>query len=177
MSKKNILIFSIVGFIFVSVLGTLSHFFYEWSGENKLIGLFFPVNESVWEHLKLAIFPTFVFFVLGLVFLKRINFKVYFVWFFVVIITPMILIPLFFYSYTSMLGYSIVVVDILIFFVSVFTAFLLGCIVLNLKEVKKGFFILSIVGIAMILIFYLTFTYFPPKISLFKDSTTNNYGV
>ncbi len=33
------------------------HELYEWTGEKLAIGLFAPVNESVWEHLKLAFYP------------------------------------------------------------------------------------------------------------------------
>ena len=40
-------------FIFISVLGVLLHFTYEWSGDNAVVGLFSAVNESTWEHLKL----------------------------------------------------------------------------------------------------------------------------
>lgn len=44
-------------FIFISVLGVLLHFTYEWSGDNAVVGLFSAVNESTWEHLKLLFFP------------------------------------------------------------------------------------------------------------------------
>ena len=54
---KNIRSWLIAGFIFTAVFGTLSHFFYDWSNENVLIGLISPVNESTWEHMKLLFFP------------------------------------------------------------------------------------------------------------------------
>ena len=38
------------------MIGTLSHFFYQWSGENFFVGLLSPVNETIWEHLKAAVF-------------------------------------------------------------------------------------------------------------------------
>ena len=44
-------------FIFISVLGVLLHFTYEWFGDNAVVGLFSAVNESTWEHLKLLFFP------------------------------------------------------------------------------------------------------------------------
>lgn len=44
-------------FIFISILGVLLHFTYEWSGDNSFVGLFSAVNESTWEHLKLLFFP------------------------------------------------------------------------------------------------------------------------
>ena len=55
--RKNI----ILGMFPVAILGTLSHFVYGLSGENRFIGLFFPVNESTWEHMKLAFFPMLLF--------------------------------------------------------------------------------------------------------------------
>lgn len=44
-------------FFFISILGVLLHFTYEWSNDNPAVGLFSAVNESTWEHLKLIFFP------------------------------------------------------------------------------------------------------------------------
>ncbi len=44
-------------FLFISILGTLLHFTWEWSGKNPFVALFSAVNESTWEHLKLLFFP------------------------------------------------------------------------------------------------------------------------
>lgn len=52
---------SLAGFLAVSVLGTLAHFCYEWSGEKLLVGAFCAVNESTWEHMKLLFFPALLF--------------------------------------------------------------------------------------------------------------------
>lgn len=52
MNSDNILkSTTIIGFIFVLVLGTISHFAYDWSGQNTLIGFLVPVSESTWEHI------------------------------------------------------------------------------------------------------------------------------
>lgn len=53
-SLKKVMIFAA---IIVSVIGTLAHFVYDWSGQNSFVGLFTPVNESTWEHMKLLFFP------------------------------------------------------------------------------------------------------------------------
>ena len=68
-------------FIFISVLGVLLHFTYEWSGNNPIVGLFSATNESTWEHLKLLFFPmlsqqffiTLLKFILLLFFLRACN--------------------------------------------------------------------------------------------------------
>lgn len=41
-------------FYSIVILGTFFHFFYDWSNHTVLLGAIFPVNESVWEHLKLG---------------------------------------------------------------------------------------------------------------------------
>ena len=46
-------------FFFISILGVLLHFTYEWSDDNRIVGLFSAVNESTWEHLKLLFFRCF----------------------------------------------------------------------------------------------------------------------
>lgn len=51
----------IIGILFVLVTGTLSHFLYDWSGRLPVVGLFAPVNESVWEHMKLLFFPMLLY--------------------------------------------------------------------------------------------------------------------
>ena len=56
--------YNILAFIFIGLLGSLGHFFYEWSGNNKIIGYFFATNESTWEHLKLLFFPTVIYSVI-----------------------------------------------------------------------------------------------------------------
>ena len=48
----------IISVIVISIVGTLSHFTYELSNHNKIVGLFAAVNESVWEHIKIALTPT-----------------------------------------------------------------------------------------------------------------------
>ena len=53
--KKSLTHWQIAGFFFVSVVGTLLHFLFEWRGESRLVALIAPVNESIWEHMKLVL--------------------------------------------------------------------------------------------------------------------------
>lgn len=46
----------IAGFFWIVIVGSLLHFTYEWSGNSRIVGYFSPVNESLWEHLKLGYF-------------------------------------------------------------------------------------------------------------------------
>ena len=64
---------SILGFFFISIVGTLSHFVYEWSQNNSTVGALFAVNESTWEHLKIAIIPAFIWLIITLLIGKERN--------------------------------------------------------------------------------------------------------
>ena len=132
--KKKIFWFCLAGFLFVGAFGAVSHFFYEWSGKEPLVGVFFAANESVWEHLKPAIFPTLVFFLIGSVFLDAPNVLPAF---FATLILPMLLIPAIFYGYTAFTGEPIVAVDIATYFVSVAAAFALCFFVLTRPPLPK----------------------------------------
>ena len=113
-----------LGILWTIVLGTLSHFFYQWSHENILIGLFSPVNESVWEHLKLLFFPALTYMFIeqkamgkampGLLGKNLLG-----------LFAGLLVMPLLFYGYTAFSGKSILWVDIGIFGVCVLLTFLL----------------------------------------------------
>ena len=103
-----------LGILWTLVLGTLSHFFYQWSHENMLVGLFSPVNESVWEHLKLLFFPALTYMFIeqkamgkampGLLGKNLLG-----------LFAGLLVMPLLFYGYTAFSGKSILWVDIGIF--------------------------------------------------------------
>ena len=49
MSLKKI---KIIGIITIFALSFLYHFLYQWF-PNPIFSIIFPVNESIWEHMKL----------------------------------------------------------------------------------------------------------------------------
>ena len=108
--NKSAKIFTVSGIFFTLILGSLGHFFYEWSGNNYVVGLFFATNESVWEHIKLALFPIFISFLLyGLFARAHSNF---FAAFFMAMLTVILFIPLAFYGYTAVAEKSIIFIEI-----------------------------------------------------------------
>lgn len=63
MNNKSVLFWEISGAFFFVIVGALLHFTFEWSNQLPIVGVVSPVNESVWEHLKLG-FWSLVFFCL-----------------------------------------------------------------------------------------------------------------
>ena len=55
--KRSILRWELVGIIVISILGSVLHFVFEWSGNWAPVGVIAAVNESVWEHFKIAFWP------------------------------------------------------------------------------------------------------------------------
>ena len=54
---QNALAWDLAGIPVVIVGGTLLHFCFEWGGRRRVLAAFCPINESVWEHLKMAYWP------------------------------------------------------------------------------------------------------------------------
>lgn len=165
MTKKQSAVFFGVGALFTLILGTVGHFFYEWSGENPVVGIFFPVNESTWEHMKLTIFPTALY--LGAAAFKIRN-KNYALASFIALFVGAVLIPLLFYSYTGIVGRSVLPVDIAIFIISVLAAYTFAYFVFNSKP-HPLLNELAVIGIIAIMVCFFTFTLTPPDFILFKE--------
>lgn len=106
----------IIGTIFIIISGTLSHFFYEWSNNNFVVGLFSPINESTWEHMKLVFFPMLLFSLIANSKLKEIYPCITSSLLFGILIGTF-LIPIIFYTYTGILGYNVFVLDLITFYI------------------------------------------------------------
>ena len=87
----------ILGSLFIIMTGSLLHFLYEWSNNNKLVGFFASVNESTWEHIKLAITPAFLWLVVERHFYFS-NPNLFFAKF-ISMLVMIIIIPVAFYTY------------------------------------------------------------------------------
>lgn len=162
---KSIRSWLITGFIFTAVFGTLSHFFYDWSNENPLIGLISPVNESTWEHMKLVFFPVLFWSVL---LPQQLSGEL-------PSLRPALLaggllgtlaVPVLFYTYSGVLGDNIAWIDILIFFISVFLSFFWTWKFLNFSKIYEKRTAIYFLTVLFLLLFFL-FTFLPPDIGLF----------
>ena len=111
------------GFLTVAVLGTLSHFVYEWSG-SVLAGAFCAVNESTWEHMKLLFFPTLLF-TLTQLFWPGDRERCFPAVRAVSVTVGLAAIPTLFYTYIGVLGRMVSWVNILIFYLADAGLFLL----------------------------------------------------
>lgn len=177
MEKKKILRFQIFSVIFTWILGTILHFLYEWSGDNKIIASFSAVNESTWEHLKLVFFPMLITTIVGFLVIGKDN-KKFWCAKTIGIILAMSFIIVFFYTYTGIIGTNFAILDIGSFFVAVILGEYVAYKIMTNDEYKqKCNKRIAVIGLICILLCFIIFTYLPPHIGLFKDPVSNGYGI
>ena len=167
---------SVIGVFFVLLAGTLAHFLYDLSGENAFVGLFVPVNESVWEHMKLLFFPMLLY---ALFMISRLKTEIP--------CLPSALwagdlpgtfsIPFLYYVYTSICGRDVFLLDLATFLFSVLMAFLIVCKLASsckaktLKALSGSFGIVLGCAVCILFLCFLWFTYHPPRAEISRDPT------
>lgn len=165
-----------LGIISIILIGTLLHFLYEFSHHNKFVAVFAAVNESVWEHIKIAMTPTFLWtIVLGFHYGWDARILVGLALCLSVII---IMIPALFYAYTAFTKKSILLVDIICFSTTIFCSELVFFHFINYYAPLPLFCIIaSIILLIIEILIYFSFTFFPPNNLFFKDPISKQYGL
>lgn len=167
----------IIAVLVIFLLTVLFHFMYNWF-PNVVFSFFFPVNESIWEHMKLLYTGIIVWSIIEYFILKknRISIKNYG---YQTFLTAFSSIPLYLIIYLplySLFGenmfISIGLLILVIVIEEIFSYYLL-------KEEKEKP-ILNKISIILIVLFYMVFinlTYNPPKNYIFYDVKSENYGI
>ena len=63
---RDIIRWELIGAVFIVLAGSALHFVFAWTGGWRPVALVAAVNESIWEHLKLAFWPGFFWALLPL---------------------------------------------------------------------------------------------------------------
>lgn len=159
----------IAGIIFTCIVGTILHFVYEWSGNNPFVGIFAPINESTWEHLKLLFYPMLIFSIIEYYFIGK-NYSNFICSKTIGIITGMFSIIAIFYTYSGILGKNYLVLDILTFIFGVCIAYIVSYYILTRCQCKfTNKENICIIVIFIIILLFIIFNYYPPNIGLFKN--------
>ncbi|MDJ0272569.1 MAG: DUF6512 family protein [Candidatus Caldarchaeum sp.] len=165
----------VFGIPFIVLAGSFLHFTYELSGRNIAVALFSAVNESVWEHLKLAFFPA-LFLALPTYILLRRDYPNFFLGKTVGMLTTPLTIVVGFYGYETLFHSSNIVYDIGLFIFAVILGQLVSYRLIQTNWDKR----LNALPIAVLILFtvvFFLFTFQPPELELFKDPLTGGYGI
>ena len=145
------------------------HFLYQWTGESPWAAWFSPVNESIWEHLKLLVFPMLLlsigeYFLYGRYYPNFLPVRL------LSILTGMAAVLLSYYTYSGILGTHFLAADILTLVLGIAAAQVFSCHFLHTDcftspwsqfQAQAGFLVL--------ILCFILFTWYPPSIALFQD--------
>ncbi len=160
--------------IIISILGTLAHFMYEISGHNKFIAIFAAVNESTWEHIKIALTPSLLWGLYdGFVYGQNPN---YFPAKTLSLLTIIIGIPLVFYTYKAILKKTVLFIDIPLFYSSIICSQLVFKYFINLPPMNFIYEYLGTVVLFIIFGCYMVLTLQPFENFVFQDPISKKYG-
>jgi hypothetical protein len=161
----------------LGVIGSVLHFTFDWSRHSRIAAIFSAVNESYWEHIKIAIWPVallqVVLFAAGgyqhAAFIPAATVALYSL--------PISMLGIVF-LYKSITKRNVLWLDIAVFFVIIAIAQTL--FVLMLQELSPSWATVALAGIflAGLVIAFFRFTLRPPnEPDVFIDPLNQKYGL
>ena len=174
--KKSVLKWELLGILFISLVGALFHFVFEWSGESPVVGAFVAVNESVFEHLKLTFWPFLIWAAIEYRYINNSANNFIIAKTAGLYVMPVTIIVLF-YSYTTITGIESLVADIAIFVVAIVLGQYTGYRLMTRKSLTHRLHLVSLVGMITLGVLYIVFTFYPPHVPFFQDAVSGGYGI
>jgi len=160
---------TIINIILVFTLSFITHFIYNLI-PNKIIACFFPINESIFEHLKMC-FTTYIITLLIDYFILKIKNKNLIIAIYISALTTIISLIILF-----PIAYNLFGENQFLTFTIYFITILLGCIIgykiLNKKDLHLKD--LGLIAIIITSIIFAILTFYPLNIdTYFKDYSSN----
>lgn len=168
----------IAGALFTLIVGTLLHFIHDWWG-GPVTAVFGAVNESTWEHLKLLFCPVLVFGIVEYIAYGRKK-KCFLPVKALSILIGLLTIVVLFYTYTGILGFNTLALDIGTFVLGTIAAYAYAC---RRLENPRPWMLTTTAAVGAVIVLILlvaafaAFTWIPPHIGLFRDPVSMGYGL
>jgi hypothetical protein len=173
--KSTVFWYELAGMILITIIGSSLHFTFELSGNQPVVGVFSAVNESVWEHLKIAFWPTLLYAIFEYRYLNKRTNNFFFAKT-IGIYAIMLIIPTIFYSYTIFIEENLII-DIASFIFAIIVGQLISYKLLTFKKLSDRLKLISLIALIILAIAFAAFTFYPPQIQLFQDPNTGDYGI
>ena len=162
--------------VIIFILTFIFHFLYDLI-PNNFTAIFFPVNESIWEHMKLLYTPIILtsLFDYFMATKNKIELNNFFTSIFISSISSIILYLVIYMPIHNTFGHNATFAIILLFIIICFSQYI-SYLVLTKKNYQK----LNIISIVLIIIGFIVFgylTYKPLKNNLFYDTKNEKYGI
>lgn len=156
--------------------GSLLHFTYHWSKNNKLVAVFSAVNESYWEHFKIAFWPILLLAVVeftlgGYKYPSFIPVKTISLYSIPVSITTLV------FTYKYFTKKNILVIDMFCFLAAIGVAQIISSLLLLQLDADLWTVIVSLFFLLAITTSFTIFSLRPPKeTDFFQDPISKKYG-
>lgn len=178
------------GFIILFFVGTLWHFLFNLSGHFPLVGAFAPVNESIWEHGKILLWPITLWWLLGMALIRPMRAawpqgdvdveRRQARWLLgacTAALTALAVMIAGYYTYTGALGLHALWADILLFTISLGAGQAVGLRVFARGTRRRSVRIWTATLLAVLLVLSVVFTFCTPRLPLFQCPVTLTYGL
>ncbi|HWQ30036.1 MAG TPA: DUF6512 family protein [Negativicutes bacterium] len=176
MNNNTIFKWEAYGFFFITLIGSLMHFCFEWSGGFVPLALLCAVNESVWEHLKLGFWPAFFLAALEYISWGKTTRN-----FIVAKTVSLYMIPIaitaIFYGYTCILGRNFLFLDISSFVLAVLMAQYISYRMITSSKDCSRYNKAALIFLAALTLAFCLLTYFAPDLKPFLDPHTGKPGI
>ena len=174
---KKILRWELSGIFLIIGFGTTLHFWFEWTDYWRPMALIAAVNESTWEHFKMAFWPGLLFAMIEYRFIKD-QANNFFVAKFLGLLAMPIITSITFYGYTAVTGHHYLLADIIIFFLSVIggqfvSLYILTKAKISLPNARQ----IAISGLIGMVIAFSLLSYYPLENFIFAHPETGEYGI
>ena len=165
----------VISVIFIFLLSALFHFIYDWN-PSFFTSLFFPVNESIWEHNKIIVGSFLILAIIEKIYYKKRKNVI-----FAEAISSLVCMILVMLIFTPVYLYILktndnMIVTFAIYIFAIIISQIVSYQLLNKEYNPK----LEEFGVILFVIFFLIniiFTYYPPKLALFYDFVHKIYSL
>lgn len=149
------------------------HFIYDLL-PNSLFSIFFPVNESIFEHMKMMFTAIIFYGIIDYFVLKKVKHNNFILSLFV---TAILSIPIYLIIYLPIFNNfgENMVVSIVLLFIVIGIVQIIGYYILRLKDLHLDIVAIVLIVISYIVLSYLTYN--PIKNYIFLDTENEKYGI
>lgn len=173
MNLKKMIVVNTIG---IFALCFLFHFMYDWF-PNPIFSIFFSVNESIWEHMKMLYTTVLVYGILEYFILRKFDVDNH-NFFLTTVVKSILIIPIYLIMFLPL--YNIfgenMFISISVMLISIFLVNLIGYKMLQTEEIQyQNWISLILVIVVYIIMGYLTYN--PPKTEIFYDIKEEKYGI
>ena len=155
------------------LLGTIFHFVYDLTGKNNLVGLIFPINESIWEHMKLVFYPMVI---LWAVTLHRTHMSPPFRWqnrwlaCLISVIIGILLTASLFYLFNCGFLAASLFLDLMLYAISMLIGQFHATLLTFHATIPKWAGTLSIILLIALAFLFACFSLYPPELPIFTNT-------